>query len=78
MTGLPAERLGVKDRGVLREKAWADVVVFDPETIAERGTVRAPNQYAIGVHHVLVNGQFALRAGLFEEDRAGAVLRRGN
>ena len=45
---------GISDRGTVREQAWADVVVFDPATIAERGTLHQPNQYATGVHHVLV------------------------
>jgi N-acyl-D-amino-acid deacylase len=76
LTQLPARRLGVADRGVVREGAWADLVVFDAETIAERGTLRAPNQYAAGVQHVLVNGCFALRDGAFADERAGAVLRR--
>jgi N-acyl-D-aspartate/D-glutamate deacylase len=52
------------------------VVVFDPTTIAERGTLQSPNQYATGVQHVLVNGRFALRDGAFTTERAGAVLRR--
>lgn len=79
LTQLPATRLGLGDRGVVRAGVWADVVVFDPATIAERGTVRSPNQYATGVQHVLVNGQFALRDGAFtSEPRSGTVLRRGS
>ena len=46
--------------------------------IAERGTLAAPNQYAVGVHHVFVNGQSALRDGAFVDGRAGTVLRRGS
>ncbi|MDQ3809026.1 MAG: D-aminoacylase [Chloroflexota bacterium] len=76
LTQLPAQRLGITNRGVVREGAWADLVVFDPDTIAERGTLQAPNQYATGVQHVLVNGRFALRNGSFTDERAGAVLRR--
>jgi len=76
LTGLPAQRLGVDDRGVVREGTWADLVVFDPHRIAERGTLRAPNQYATGVQHVLVNGSFAMRDGSFTDARSGAVLRR--
>jgi N-acyl-D-aspartate/D-glutamate deacylase len=76
LTQLPAQRLGVTDRGVVRERAWADLVVFDPATITERGTLRVPNQYATGVRHVLVNGRFALRDGAFTTERSGAVLRR--
>ena len=78
LTGLPAQRLGLTDRGIVREQAWADLVVFDAATIAERGTLHAPNQYATGVHHVLVNGRVALQDGAFTTERAGAVLRRAN
>nr|MBA2450063.1 amidohydrolase family protein [Chloroflexota bacterium] len=78
MTELPARRLGISDRGVLREGAWADLVVFDPESIAERGTLGAPNQYAVGVHQVVVNGRVALRAGALTSERGGMVLRRGS
>jgi N-acyl-D-amino-acid deacylase len=77
LTQLPAQRLGVTDRGVVRAGAWADLVVFDPTSIAERGTLRSPNQYATGVQHVLVNGRIALRDGALTSERAGAVLRRG-
>jgi len=76
LTQLPAQRLGLTDRGIVREGAWADLVVFDPTTIAERGTLRSPNQYATGVQHVLVNGRVALQDGAFTTERAGAVLRR--
>ena len=76
LTQLPATRLGLADRGVVREGAWADLVVLDPATIAERGTLQLPNQYATGVHHVLVNGVIALRDGAFTDERTGTVLRR--
>jgi N-acyl-D-aspartate/D-glutamate deacylase len=76
LTELPARRLGLSDRGVIREGAWADLVVFDPDRIAERGTLAAPNQYATGVQAVLVNGRPALRDGTLTSERAGVVLRR--
>jgi N-acyl-D-amino-acid deacylase len=78
LTQLPATRLGLADRGVVRAGAWADLVVFDPATIAERGTLQSPNQYATGVQHVLVNGVIALCNGAFTDDRAGRVLRRSS
>jgi N-acyl-D-amino-acid deacylase len=77
MTGQPAERVGLADRGVLRPGARADVVVFDPEVYGERGTTFAPNQLSAGVDHVLVNGVASLRDGRLTTKRAGAVLRRG-
>ena len=56
LTAQPAERIGLSDRGVLREGARADVAVFDPAAFAERGTIYEPNVPAEGMRHVLVNG----------------------
>jgi N-acyl-D-amino-acid deacylase len=57
MTGLPAQRLGLQDRGLLREGQWADLVVFGPEAIADRATYLEPHQYPVGIAAVLVNGK---------------------
>ena len=76
LTGQPAERIGLSDRGVLREGARADVVVFDPTAFAERGTTFRPNLLAEGVRHVIVNGVQTLRDGQLTGERAGMVLRR--
>jgi len=76
LTGQPAERIGLSDRGVLREGARADVVVFDPERFGERGTVYEPNLLAEGMRHVVVNGVPTLRDGRLTGDRAGMVVRR--
>jgi N-acyl-D-aspartate/D-glutamate deacylase len=76
LTGQPAERIGLSDRGVLREGARADVVVFDPARFVERGTVYEPNQLAEGVRHVVVNGVPTLREGRLTGDRGGVVVRR--
>ena len=77
VTSLPASRIGLPDRGLLRPGAWADLAVFDLPHTSERGTVEAPNQLAVGARHVLVNGRLAIRDGLFEDARHGAVLRAG-
>lgn len=76
LTGFPAERLGLADRGILRPGAAADVVVFDGEALAEQGTTFEPNQLATGVNHVVVNGVVTLRDGMLTGDRGGQVLRR--
>jgi N-acyl-D-aspartate/D-glutamate deacylase len=75
LTGLPAERMGLVDRGLLREGAWADVAIFDPSRIAERGTFEAPSRLAVGVEHVIVNGVPAWRGAQPTDARPGAVLR---
>ena len=64
-------------RGELRPGAWADVAVFDPTTFAERGTTFEPNQTAVGMKYVLVNGILTLADGAMTGRRGGAVLRRG-
>ena len=56
MTSIPAIRFGLADRGELREGAFADVVVFDPETITDRATYENPQQTCVGVEQVFVNG----------------------
>ena len=76
LTSLPAERLRLKDRGVLRAGAWADIAIFDPNAFAERGTDFEPGQIATGIEHVLVNGQLTVRDGLITGKRSGRVLRR--
>jgi N-acyl-D-amino-acid deacylase len=76
LTGQPAERIGLSDRGVLRAGARADVAVFDAARFAERGTVFEPNRLAEGMKHVIVNGVPTLRDGQLTGDRGGAVLRR--
>ena len=77
LTALPAANLGLADRGVLRPGAFADVVVFDPATIAAHSTYEKPMQYATGVAHVFVNGVPVLRDGEHTGARAGRVVRRG-
>ena len=76
MTGMPAARLGLTDRGVLREGAVADVVIFDAATVADRATFEDPHQYPAGIDAVLVNGVPMVEAGAFTNARPGRVLRR--
>jgi N-acyl-D-amino-acid deacylase len=60
MTGAAASQMGIRDRGVLREKAFADIVVFNPATIRDTATYDQPHQYPIGIEHVIVNGVHVL------------------
>jgi N-acyl-D-amino-acid deacylase len=75
MTSLPASILGLEDRGVLREGAFADVVVFDPELIEDRASLEEPRLPAKGVEMVLVNGKAVYRAGALTGARPGVALR---
>jgi len=75
MTGMPARRLGLRDRGVLRPGARADLVVFDPRRVADRATYEEPHAYPEGIEHVLVNGRFVIRDGEHTGNLPGRVLR---
>jgi N-acyl-D-amino-acid deacylase len=63
LSGLPATTLGLDRRGFLKEGMFADVVIFDPATIADAATFERPHQYSVGVRHVLVNGVLVLHDG---------------
>jgi dihydroorotase/N-acyl-D-amino-acid deacylase len=63
MSSAVADRLGLRDRGLLREGMQADVVIFDPETIIDRATYTEPHQLSTGIEHVWVNGEAVLRDG---------------
>ncbi|MEZ4426038.1 MAG: amidohydrolase family protein, partial [Gemmatimonadota bacterium] len=75
MTGMPAARMGLTDRGTLVEGAFADLVVFDPATVIDRATFQEPHQYPDGFHLVVINGQVAFDADGFHDVRAGRMLR---
>jgi N-acyl-D-amino-acid deacylase len=75
MTGLPARRLGFRDRGTIRAGARADLVVLDPKRVADRATYEDPHRYPVGVEHVLVNGSFVIKDGEHSGSLPGRVLR---
>ncbi len=75
MTSLPAHNIGIEERGQLGEGFFADVVVFDPETIADQATFEEPHEYATGVWHVFVNGKQVLRNGRHTGATPGRVVR---
>ncbi len=75
MTGRPAAVFGLKDRGLLKTGFYADITVFDPDTVRDRGTFGNPRQYPEGIHHVLVNGEPVVRDGRLQDVLPGRVLR---
>jgi len=74
MSAFPAQRIGLADRGVLREGMKADIAVFDPATVRDMATFERPHQYAEGVTQVIVNGQVAFDAGRMTDARPGRIL----
>src|SRR2546429_1236330 len=74
LTGLPATNLGLDHRGFLKDGMFADVVVFDPATIADRATYEKPHQYAVGVKHVFVNGGQVIKDGEHTGAKPGRAL----
>ena len=77
MTSLNADKLGLIDRGLLRPGQYADVTVFDPETVIDKATYLDPFQYPEGITHVVVNGRLVLDQGRPTDARPGRALRHG-
>ena len=74
MSGYPAQRLKIWDRGLLRPGMKADVIVFDPAKVGDRATYEQPHQYSVGIDEVIVNGKLALHEGKVTAERPGRVL----
>jgi len=74
MSAFPAQRIGLADRGVLREGLKADIAVFDPGTVRDLATFERPHQYAEGVSYVIINGQLAFESGKMTAARPGRIL----
>jgi N-acyl-D-amino-acid deacylase len=75
MTGLPAANVGLKERGLIRTGYFADITIFDPNTVIDRATFENPNQYPVGINFVIVNGNVEVDNGRRTEALAGQVLR---
>jgi N-acyl-D-amino-acid deacylase len=75
MTGLPAARVGLRDRGLLRSGFYADLTIFDPQRVLDRATFEMPNQHPEGIKYVVVNGQISVDDGQRTPVLAGRVLR---
>jgi N-acyl-D-amino-acid deacylase len=78
MTGLSANNFGLQGRGYVRVDHYADLCVFDPDSILDSATYEQPTDAAVGIHYVFVNGQLALENGVPTSARAGRILRRTN
>jgi dihydroorotase/N-acyl-D-amino-acid deacylase len=75
MSGLPAARVGLRDRGLLRSGFYADLTIFDPQRVLDRATFEMPNQHPQGIKYVVVNGQISVDDGQRTPVLAGRVLR---
>lgn len=75
MTGKPAQKFRIEKRGILEKNYYADIVIFDPETIEDKATMENPYQYPVGISHVIVNGTITLEGGEIRK-RSGRVLRQ--
>ena len=76
MCGFSARKFGLQGRGVIREGAYADLVLFDAATVIDKGTFDNPNRYPVGIRWVIVNGKVAVRDDKVQPERHGRVLRR--
>jgi N-acyl-D-aspartate/D-glutamate deacylase len=74
MTSLPARRIGLWDRGLIRQSFAADLVAFDPERIADTATFEDPKRYPTGIEIVVVNGKVVLEGGKRTRERPGVPL----
>ncbi len=76
MTSMPAQRMGLKKRGLISKGAYADIVIFDPETVADLATYTTPAQYPKGIDTVIVNGKVVIDKGVHSGELPGKVLHR--
>jgi N-acyl-D-aspartate/D-glutamate deacylase len=76
MTSLPAKTFGLKDRGVIRENSWADLVIFDRNRILDTATFEKPFSFPVGIEYVIVNGSTVLAHQQFSKSLPGSAIRR--
>ena len=74
MTSIPAARFGLGDRGIVRESAWADLVIFDADTVIDTATYTDPHRYPVGIPYVIVNGEIVIDQGEHTGALPGRVL----
>mgnify|MGYP001820526416 CR=1 FL=1 len=76
MSSFPAQRFGILDRGLLRPGMWADITIFNPETVIDTATYKEPHSFPTGIPYVIVNGELTISEGKYTENRAGRTLRK--
>lgn len=76
MTSLPAQRIGLPDRGMIREGNYADITIFDPERVIDESTFEDPHRYPSGIEYVIINGRLAVDDGEFQNKLLGRILRK--
>lgn len=76
MTSFPAQRFGILDRGILRPGVWADITVFNPETVIDKSTYEEPHQFPVGIDYVMVNGVVTIEKGMYTGAHEGKTLRK--
>ena len=75
MTSAPARKMGIYDRGILREEYMADITIFDPDTVIDRATFDRPHRYLHGIVHVLINGEPVIQQGEHTGVLVGTLIR---
>jgi len=75
MTGMPAGKLGLRARGLIREGYFADLALFDPAAVSDQATFEDPHRYPSGIPYVIINGNVVVDAGRFNSRPAGRILR---
>jgi N-acyl-D-amino-acid deacylase len=75
MTSMPAKKLGIPKRGLIAKDYYADIVIFNPETVIDNATFKEPHQFPTGIEYVIVNGKMTVKNGKHTGAQAGAVLR---
>ena len=74
MTALPALKIGLKNRGIVKNGYFADITIFNPETVKDLATFENPFQYSGGIHSVIINGKIALSKGIIKNQGLGRIL----
>ena len=76
MTSFPCKRIGIKDRGIIKEGYFADLVIFNPDTISDTTTYKSPKNYPKGIEYVIINGNITVKDGEHTRVKGGRILKR--